>query len=407
MGAGTASRLGYNVESSWGTPSSTAYTLVRKLPGASLNLERTQIQTQELNNRRAVTSMRLGTRRPRASIPYELFYGASGTQFPDFMSSWMCNTVTAAGSAATWTGGFTIGTITNGVAVITGVTPGGTALTANDVGKWYKVSGASNAAVNTYYRLVAFTSSTSFSLAMGNITTTGSMGTGVSMTPVAYIVPGTTKRSIAFEEAQTDLSSTLYKQMTGGIADTFSLNISPDSIITGDFGFFGKAFATGTVAYSATTPAAPTTDPMTANDTYTYLMADNVPVAVITNLTINGANNNEDQFPVGSVTPYDIGLGVSTLSGTMDIYLLDGTYWSAYQNETTLGLSARLMDPATTGSAAGTGYAIDIPKLKITNLTENKTQTNVIQSVSWMALEQSAAGTTGGATVNMRLSILA
>jgi hypothetical protein len=253
-------------------------------------------------------------------------------------------------------------------------------------------------------------------------------GASVVLQIMASIKPGTTTKSLAFEEAQTDNAAALsvVKMATGCMANGFSLSITPDAIVNANFDFMGKIFAVAstralaaaaatalnagvTIAESTSWPAAPTNAPMTANDTLMQLMVNNVSVGVVTALTINGSNGLEEMFPVGSLVPYAVGKGDSVVTGTMDIYMTDTTYWSAYQNETTMGLTVRLMDPTVTDiklQATGTGYAIDIPNVKLSGLSESKDKTKVIHNVQWSAIKNAAATTAGKATVNMSVSRL-
>lgn len=404
MGAGTASSFKYLNEATWGTlgtPANAQY--VRKLPAASVGLERTQIKTQELNSRRAVTAVRLGVKKPRVSIPFELFYGGDAKQFDDFLQSWMGNTWTAAPAA------IANQTVTVGTPAATTVFTAGTSIGTIAQGDWVKVTGYTGAQIanNGIYR-VASVAALALTLVTPNFATLvagAAQGTAVALQRMAYISPGITLKSITFEEGQTDLSaSNFYKLVKGAVANNLSLTVTPDQIVTGSFDFIAKEFASSTTETLTGVVAAPTTNPMTANDSLTYLMVDNAAVAVVSNLTLNGTNGLEDQFPVGSTTPYNIGMGISDLSGTMDIYLTNVDYWTKYQAETPVSLTIRLMDPDT--ATPGQGYAIDIPNIKIGNLSETKSQTNVIQSVSWMAIEKATAGTSGAATVNMRISRL-
>ena len=406
MGAGTQNRLAYAPESAWGTTTGTAYTVVRKLAGSSCTIERSQLQTAEFNSRRAVTGMRLGTKRARVALPFELFYAGGGAanqkQFEDFLASWMFSTWVAAGSAAS------AQTLTIGTLAATTDFTFGTSIATVVAGDWVKITGCSTAANNGYYKVISV-SSLVLTLATPNFAnmTTGSMGAAVVLQRMGYIIPGTTAKSWTFEESQLD--SATYKKVTGAIANTLNLSLTPDAIITGDFGFFGKDMSVANTVYSVTNPAAQTNSVMTANDTLTYLMADNAGVAVATSLSLSCTNNAEDLFPIGSITPYSINAGDSQVSGTMDLYLTDYNYWNKYLNETALSLSIKLMDPdlTSTNPLVQVGYAIDLPNIKITNLTENKTKTNVVQSVPFMALENTTAATGKPITVSMRVSILA
>lgn len=423
---GVGRQLAYTKESSWAVPGTTTYTIARTQTGAASNEERTQIQTSELNTRRAVTSNRLGTHKPSVSVPYELFYGgatAGAQQFDDFMESWMCNSWTAAASA------IASQTVTVGTPGATTEFTVGTSIGTIVQGDWVKVSGYTDTQIgnNGYYR-VASVSSLVLTLVTPDylqLVAGAAYGTAVVLQRMAYVSPGTSVKSLAFDEAFTDSESSLAlaKLTIGCIANEFSLTINPDQVITGTFTLPGRVLGSGatraaaaTVASAYSTITAPDTwtaaatyQPMTGNDTLMRLMVDNTSVAIITALTINGTNNTEQLLPIGSMYPYYVGKGTSSVSGTMSIYLTDASYWSSFQNETLMGISLRLMDPdngTLTTRDSGLGYGIEIPNIKITSLSDTINQTNVVLSVNWQAIELSSSSTKGAATTNMRISHL-
>jgi hypothetical protein len=424
---GTGNQLAYIKESAWAVPTApgTTYLKVRKLAAAAVTTERTKITTKEMNNRRAVTGFRLGTRKCKVTVPAELSYYGDGLQFDDFMESWMCNAWTAAGSA------IAAQTVTVGTPAAQTVLTCGTAATNIAVGQWIKVSGYTGAQIgnNGYYR-VTVVASLAITVAAPNYATMvagAAQGTSVVIQIMAYVVPGATTKSLAFEEAQTDNAAALnvVKMALGCMANTFELNIVPDDIVQCNFDFVGKIFAVDstralaaalagtlngtTVAASTTWTSAPTNSPMTANDTLMQLMVDNVAVGVVTNLKINGNNGLEEMFPIGALSPYAIGKNDSVVTGSMDIYMIDSSFWTKWRDETVMGLSVRLMDPDSgtlTTQEVGKGYAIDIPNIKLDSVAENKEKTKVIHNVPWSALELLTASTKGAATVNMRVSRL-
>lgn len=418
---GSGRALGYNKETSWAVPSNTAFTVVRSLPGAAVNETASQLQTGELNSRRAIVGFRRGAKKTGVTIPMELFYSgdasAGSQQFDDFMESWACGAWVAAEEA------IAAQTVTVGTPGATTTFTAGTAVTGIAQGDWISVTGYSGAQAgnNGFYRVVSI-ASLELTLATPNYSSLvagAAQGTAVVLQVVASLTPSTSIKSIAFDEAFTNTASslTLAKMAIGCVANNFSLTLTPDQIITMNFDFMGRVFGVGatraaaatsvsvysTVSAAATWPAAATTQPMTANDSLAYIMQDNVLVGVATGITLNGTNNLEELMPIGATCPYGLGKGYSTLTGTMNLYLIDSSYWTKFRAETTLGLSIRLMDPDT--AAPGSGYAIDIPKIKITSLGDQVAQTNIMQNVAFTALE-AAAGTGGAATINMRVSRL-
>ena len=426
---GTGNQLAYIKESAWAVPTApgTTYQIVRKLAAAAVTTDRTKITTKEMNSRRAVTGFRLGTRKSRISVPQELFYAGDSKQFDDFMESWMCKAWTAAAAAVA------AQTVTLGAPAATTVFTAGTDIGDIAVGDWVKVSGflTSQVGNNGYFRVVSI-ASLAITFATPNYLKSGmvagaSTGATVVFTRMAHIEPGTVTKSLGFEEAQTDNAAALsvVKMGLGAMANTFEMTIVPDDIVNVTFEFMAKIFAVGatraaaaseastlngtTIPASTAWSAAPTTSPMTANDVLMMLMLDNVAVGVVTNLKINGNNGYEEMFPVGSMVPYAIGKNDSVLTGTMDLYMIDSSFWTKYQAETPLGLTIQLMDPDSgtlTTQALGKGYAIDIPNVKLDSVAETKEKTKVLHSVPWSAIELGTANTKGAATVNMRVSRL-
>lgn len=424
---GTGRQIAYNKETSWAVPNATTYTIIRTPPGADSNIERSQIQTAELNARRAVTSIRMGSHRPTVTIPPEMFYAgvtAGAQQFNDFVESWMFNAWTAAASP------IAAQTVTVGTPAATTVFTAGTSVTGIAQGDWIKVAGFTGAQVgnNGYFRVVSVASlALTLATPRYDLMVAGAAGgTAVTLTRVSYISPGTTVKSLAFDETFTDFagSITASKLSIGCLANEFSMNMAPDQPINLNFSFPGRVMGVGanraaaaTAASQFSTISAPTAwtaaatySPMTGNDVLMQLMVDNAKVGTITALSFTGTNNLEQLMPIGQIYPYFMGQGTSSLSGSLTVFMEDSSYWTKYMNETAVGISIQLMDPdngTPTTQAAGLGYAIDIPNVKLTGLSSSTSQTNIALTLNWQAIENAVASTKGASTVNMRVSHLA
>jgi len=374
MAAGSAYRLSYVTESSFGVPSGTAFQILHGSLNAGGSLNRAQIQSQAIRSDRGMASTRFGSKKPALRYPFELRYGA----YDDFIASWNQSSWAAAASANT---GLT-------VTVVAGTTNtmAGTGIASGiSTGDWIKVSGFTGGytANNGYFKV---TNSVTGTLTLGqakdadgvSLLTAASSQTGISVQRMGYNATGSTKSYVAFEEAYTDVS--IYKEWLGCMANTMSLAIQPDQIITGEFGFIGKSLAgPAGVTYTASTTAVSTALPMTGSDLTGVVSVDGTPVAICTGINFSGNNSGNYLNGVFAQVPYGLTSGRSNLSGSMSMYVLDYAWYTKYLNETRFALSLKLMD-----SGGTTGYGIEVPYCAITTEpTENKAEDNVVQNISF------------------------
>ena len=394
MAEGSRRRFSYVKESSFGVDPGGNYQIVRALEGAGFNLDRTQLTSQEYRSDRAISTTRLGAKRLRFPLPFELSYGSH----EDFIESAMCNAWVAAGDASSALQVTVVAGSTNTMAA-TGI---GTGIVAGD---WVKVAGFATAlaANNGWYRV---TTAAANLLTFAEAKTTAgastlSAGTSaeatVTVQKMSAIVSGTTDKSLVMEQAQLDIP--LYYQLLGCMAGSLSLSIRPDSIVTGSFDMMCKELTSTSprnTTYAGTAVAATTTEPMDANTATAALKIDGTPVAIVTGLDLNLNNNLAEFWPVFQTTPYKFGKGRSNLTGSMSLYLLADTYWVKYLAETNVALSIQLMNPAGTN-----GYVIDIPSVEMTSLRDSATENNVVSNINWQALYNSTLG-----YVNMKIAKL-
>lgn len=378
MAAGSAYRLSYVTESSFGTPSGTAFQILHGSLNAGGSLNRAQIQSQAIRSDRGMASTRFGSKKPALRYPFELRYGA----YEDFIASWNMSSWAAAASAISALTVTVVAGSTNTMAA-TGI--GGTGGTLIAVGDWVKVSGFTGGytANNGYFKVTARGADLlTFGQAKDadgvSLLTAASSQSGISVQRLGYNATGSTKSYVAFEEAYTDVS--IYKEWLGCMANTMSLAIQPDQIITGEFGFIGKSLVGPAAAtYTASTVAVSSALPMTGSDLTGVVAVDGTPVAICTGVNFSGNNSGNYLNGVFAQVPYGLTAGRSNLSGSMSLYVLDYAWYTKYLNETRFALSLKLMD-----SGGITGYGIEVPYCAITaEPSENKTEDNVVQNVSF------------------------
>jgi hypothetical protein len=139
-----------------------------------------------------------------------------------------------------------------------------------------------------------------------------------------------------------------------------NLTIAPGAIINGGFTFEGKqAFSVGQSVGDGNPVAVSADDVMNAVDNITDILIDGVPDAncIFTSVEFTVDNTLRAQPCIGQLANNGIGLGRSLLTGTIEAYLLDRTFFDKYLNFDTVSLSFR-------ATLAGDNYVFDFPAVK-------------------------------------------
>lgn len=149
---------------------------------------------------------------------------------------------------------------------------------------------------------------------------------------------------------------------TGMRVGTMELSIAPGAIINGSFSFEGKqAFSVGATVGNGTPVAVSANDVMNAVDNITDIKINGVedPNCQFTNIEFQVENNLRAQPCIGQLANNGIGLGRTNVTGTLEAYLLDRSFFDKYLNFDTVAVSFR----ATLG---GNSYIFDFPQIKFT-----------------------------------------
>ena len=201
----------------------------------------------------------------------------------------------------------------------------------------------------------------------------------------ARIRNGTTENSYWIERAHTDLSE--YFSFEGMVINTMNMTFSANSIATGSFGFIGKTAnldpanaTTGT----GTNTAAATTNFMNAVANVGNIEIDGTAVSgcLIQEISISLNSNVRGLSSIGTLGFCDIGVGEIALTGNLNLYFVDSTYWDLYKAGTAFTLSWKVED------SAGNAYIFFLPKVKFSSDTVNAGSKNadVMENTSFQAL---------------------
>ena len=393
IAAGNSRQISHVNEVTPGTDPGTPYTVDRFLAGARLFNEANEIKSGEMTSDRSVAPGANGSKHAKFSGPFELSYGAHD----DYIQSAMCAAWAAPATANTGISGAVVAGTTNTLAG-TGV---GTGIVAGD---WVKVSGftAGYVANNGYFRATAasanlLTFGEAKNAAGSSLLAACTAQAGISTQRMGYIASGSTPRAVSIESAQADIN--VFERGLGMQMNRFSLSIRQGQVITGSFEGVGLQLPKpAAVKYrTGTDVAAATGAPMTGNATKSYVWLDGAVVAVVTGLDINLQNGMEDLIGVFQEVAYGILMGRSDLSGSITLAFTDSATMAKAFDGTRVALRFQVMDPLGTS-----GYAFDIPVVKLALPGEDRQENKVFHSYNWQAEKDSVSG-----LVNMKISKLA
>jgi len=178
-----------------------------------------------------------------------------------------------------------------------------------------------------------------------------------------------TKTSFTLEEKYEGGATDPYKRLTGCLVDTLQLSLRNGEPGSMAFGIQALAESTATTAIASSTYAAPTPGyaPVTPAD-ITVNGLFGVTGAKVSSLTLNIANNMSPLYRWGSVDPYDIGLGLLSITGSVSFYFSQLSDYSTFVTPTgalaldlTIGSQANYRDQIVLSNCVVSNPAVDDP----------------------------------------------
>lgn len=197
------------------------------------------------------------------------------------------------------------------------------------------------------------------------------------------------ERSFAFEYAMTDIGQ--YLTYKGNRVDSLDLNIEVGSIVEGSFGFVGMNHDP-----MSKTSAMPPGDvfasfekmPMNSVTDLGYLRINGQSVldgvtSFVKSVKLSIKNNLRGRKAVGVFGSTGIGMGALEITGSLEIYLEDETFYNMWLKNQTISLEVALTD------SEGYGYLFELPRIHFTEgqLNNSETHADSMLSLSIKAYE--------------------
>ena len=374
MALGSRRSLTYEFEDSFGNPPAVPDMKLLRNTGDSLDLTRNQIQSGELRDDRGIVDARQGNDRPQGNIDFELSFEA----FDDFL---------AAALFGLWTVAYQLADLAVNVVASAGTFTRGSGDWEADgvkVGDRVIFSGFTNPGNNGTF-VVTAVAGTVLTCADATGLADESAGSGVGATTDREVVQsGTTLRTLAIEKQFADIGQ--YELYTGMAINSMSLSITPEQIVTGQFGLIGSTAVLSGVSRDDAPQAAPTNSPF---DSFTgEINEGGSDIAVATQLSIQLQNGIEPKFALMQRGAHHLGSGRSNLTGSLQVYFLDATMKQKFLQETESSIQFTLQD------LAGNRYRFTIPRAQYQSAgTPVSNENDIVMTMNFQGLHDANLGT--------------
>jgi Phage tail tube protein len=334
-------------EATFGVTPSTGNHYLLRLTGETLKYALQTTQSNEIRSDRMITDLPPVGAGAEGDINFEFSYG----EFDSLLASALQGIWAASG-----TNGVTTGTVTTTTTSLT-VTGAGTPFSTVVAGQWFRLANNVSTGNNGWWQAVSATS-TSINVASG---LTASTTTGTGLVQTARLTNGTSQSSFSIERNNADL--TLFSNFRGMTPARLSLNLTPGQILTGSMSFTGKdAQATvGTTNMPGTSVASATNGVYNSVSNVFNVLEGGAALTntYVRSLQVSVDNNLRGQTAIGTLGNIGIGAGQSVVTGTMELYFADATYFNKFVNNTASSLSVRV-----SSSSTGIGYVLTFPNIK-------------------------------------------
>lgn len=369
---GSRTQLAYLVESTYGVTPAGNGKKIRCTDTTGLSYAVSYTNSSEVRSDRQVTGSTLTGASASGPIPFELSY----REYDAFLEAVTQGTWGAQtkwdGTAGTAWGTDGVGAVIPTSATFAGTTAGTHTITAGAAtsgssiftnlakGQWVRISGSSVAGQNIIAQVSKTVAPTTTVLTFEGTPFTGVTGAGGAAVKInTYrLTNGTTQRSFSIEREHADI--TQFFNFRGMTASKMSMSFSSGALATGSFDFMGKDSVRGTSTSLGTRTESNTYGIMNSVVGVGNIYEAGVPLTSTSIKTLsfdldNGLYSNE---AIGTLGAVSVGAGSCTVSGTMEVYLTDGTLYDKFIADTATSLSWSVVD------TAGNGYVFTLPNVK-------------------------------------------
>lgn len=362
--SGAFGQLRYIPEVTQGVTPTTGDGVNLRMTNPTMKASVSTVKSNEISSTRMVS----GSTNVDINVDGGFDFELSGKEYDPFIEGIVYGTFAHYGTGGL---GATFTCTTAATSITAGSAPtGNSAFTGLAVGSWFKLlppAGAS-ATVKAYFNdkwfKVAAVTATEITLDASTPISGAGLGiSGVAGYAVSQSVVsnGNTAKFFTFEYDQTDIGQKL--SFKGMQPNTMSLSLEVGSIITGSFDFIGFSHDISATSVLPGSPiASQAFDPMNAVTDVGMVMENGVNLlsagSFIKSVSLEINNNLRAQKSVGVYGNSGVGSGELAVSGNLEVYFTDATYYRKWLEGTTTSLVVGMAD------AVGNGYLFEMDKVK-------------------------------------------
>lgn len=360
------SQLRYIQEVTAGTTPVTGNGVNLRMTSPTMKAAISTVKSQEIRSDRLSS----GSVRTDINIDGGFNFEFSAKEYDPFLQGLLQDTYAHFGTSGLSGAVFTATTVAGSITAAVAPT-GGDAFTNLGLGTWFKVippSGAAQAVIDyfadAWFKTHAATPATTTVITLD--ASTPIVAPGVVTAVAGYklsqsiIQNASTPRTFTLEYAMGDVNE--FMAFRGMRVNDVSLDVNVGAIVTGAFSFVGQGHSSVTATTLPGTPVASqtldamsaVTDVGTIYEGTTNLLSSG---SFIKSMKLAFNNNLRGQKAIATFGNAGVGIGELGLSGSLDVYFPDATYYRKWLNGTNTSLTVGFCD------ALGNGYLIELPKV--------------------------------------------
>jgi len=385
------SRIRYIKESAFGVIPTSGSVRSLRFTGESLGFTFQTTTSKEIRSDRQTTDLTQTGASATGSINFELSYGEYDPLFEAFLQ----NTWSVFGTGGLGPVGLSevasVGTFTTSTLTAATATSGAGIFTNLVKGQWVKITGSSISANNKIVQVSRTVSPTSTVITFeGTPFTAGAGGSAIQISS-SRLINGTSESSWTIERGLEDVSQ--FFAYRGMSADKLNLKFASGTITEGSLEFMGRDSTRGnatqltgtlvpSLSYDVQNAVSGVGDVREGGSTLTGTF--------IKSVDLNLSNNLRARDAIGVLGAASVGSGSISVTGTLEVYLADGSMYQKFIDNVASSLSLYTVD------GAGNGYVIELPKLKYSDAKVNNggLNTDVMLSMPFTALVDPVLGYT-------------
>lgn len=173
------------------------------------------------------------------------------------------------------------------------------------------------------------------------------------------LIDGTTKKSYTFEEQFVDpsISPSQYLIYRGCRIGSLSMSLALEAIVTGSFGVMAATPSIAQASAGQGNTTETTTEPFNTVDMVTTLQEESADLGKVVGVDLQFDRSLRTKMEIGSLNPFDIGVGRLLVTGQIQQYFEDDVLMDAFLAFNERNLEVTLDDGTNT-------LTIEIPKLR-------------------------------------------